>query len=109
MNTQIYERLIGIARKGTVTYYSDIAPMVGLDMDLPPDRNKIGELLDDINQREHADGRPLISAVVVQKDTLRPGQGFFKLSRGLGLFTGSDRDAFYVQELRKVHDYWGSH
>lgn len=109
MNAQIYEELISVARNRTVTYYSEIAPMVGLNMDLPPDRNRIGELLDEINRHEHTNGRPLISAIVVQKDTLRPGQGFFKLSHVLGLFTGNDKDAFYIQELRKVHDYWATH
>jgi alkylated DNA nucleotide flippase Atl1 len=38
MHEQIYEKLQEVARRGTVTYYSDIAPMAGLDMDLPNDR-----------------------------------------------------------------------
>lgn len=38
MHEQICEKLKEIARAGTVTYYSDIAPMAGLDMNLPSDR-----------------------------------------------------------------------
>jgi len=90
-------------------FYSDIAPMAGLDMDIPGDRHKIGVILDDINHYEHRFGRPMLSAVVVHKDSLKPGKGFFVLAQELGLFLGSDEDKFYIQELRRVHDYWASH
>jgi len=109
MHEEIYNKLKEVARAGTVTYYSDIAPMAGLDMSSPNDRYEIGVILDDINQREREFGRPMLSAVVVHKESLMPGQGFFTLARALGLFIGNDRDKFYIQELRKVHDYWTSH
>ena len=109
MHEQIYEKLKEVARAGTVTYYSDIAPMAGLDMSSPNDRYKIGVILDDINRYERELGQPMLSAVVVHKDTLMPGQGFFTLSRTLGLFVGNDKDKFYIQELHKVHEYWASH
>lgn len=109
MNNQIYEKLKEVAKQGTVTYYSDIAPMAGLDMNLPNDRYEIGAILDDINQHEHKAERPMISAVVVHKDSLKPGKGFFVLAQSLNLFNGNDEDKFYIGELRKVHDYWKSH
>lgn len=109
MHEQIYEKLKEVARRGTVTYYSDIAPMAGLDMDLPNDRYEIGAILDDINQHEQELDHPMLSAVVVHKESLKPGQGFFTLARSLGLFVGNDKDRFYIHELRKVHDYWASH
>jgi hypothetical protein len=109
MNEQIYEKLKEVARANTVIYYSDIVPLAGLDMSLPNDRYEIGAILDDINQYERELGRPMLSSIVVHKDTLIPGQGFFTLARALGLFIGNDRDKFYIQELRKVHDYWASH
>jgi len=109
MHEQIYEKLKEIARAGTVTYYSDIAPMAGLDMNLPSDRYEIGAILDDINRHEQELDRPMLSAVVVHKESLMSGQGFFTLGRALGLFVGNDKDRFYIQELRKVHDYWASH
>lgn len=109
MHEQICEKLKEVARAGTVTYYSDIAPMAGLDMNLPNDRYEIGAILDDINRHERELSRPMLSAVVVHKDTLMPGQGFFTLGRALSLFVGNDRDKFYIQELRNVHDYWASH
>ncbi len=109
MHEQIYAKLKEVARARTVTYYSDIAPLAGLDMNLPPDRYEIGAILDDINRHEREFDRPMLSTVVVHKDTLIPGQGFFTLGRTLGLFVGNDKDKFYIQELHKVHEYWASH
>ena len=48
----------------------------------------------------------MLSAVVVFEVNNRPGEGFFGLARSMGKFTGSDRDAFWVGELKRVHDYW---
>jgi len=109
MDEQVCERLKEVARASTVTYYSDIAPLAGLDMSSPKDRYEIGVLLDEINRHERQLGRPMLSAVVVHKDSMLPGQGFFTLARAQGSFVGTDREAFYIQELRRVHDYWGSH
>lgn len=78
-------------------------------MNYPNDRYEIGAILDDINRYERELGRPMLSAVVVHKDTLIPGQGFFTLARSFGLFVGNGRDKFYIEELCKVHDYWASH
>lgn len=109
MHDAIREKLIEVARANDVIFYSDIAPMAGLDMSLPKDRDEIGEILDDINHGEHAEGRPLLSAVVVLKKTSMPGQGFFTMSREIGLFTGDDEDRFHRDELLKVHEYWKNH
>ena len=109
MYEHIREHLKGFARKEGVTYYSDVAPLAGLDMSLPNDRHEIGRILDALNQEEIGAGRPLLSAVVVHKDSLKPGQGFFKLARTLGRFDGHDEDVYYIAELRKVHDYWRTH
>ena len=109
MHNQIYDKLKEVAQGQGITYYSDIAPMAGLDMNLPHDRYEIGAILDDINRHEHKGRRPMLSAVVVHKDSLKPGTGFFTLARSLRLFDGEDEVKFYIQELRKVHDYWASH
>ena len=81
MNEQIHSKLREVARAGKVTYYSEIAPLAGLDMDSPSDRYEIGVILDDINRLERQQGRPMLSSVVVHKDSLMPGQGFFTLAR----------------------------
>jgi hypothetical protein len=106
MQNAIYEQLKTIARAGSVTAYSEIAPLAGLDMSNPDDRNKIGEILDEISLFEHEHGHPLLSTVVIHKDNNMPGQGFFKMARRTGVYRGTDDFMFFVNELRRVHDYW---
>lgn len=106
MNQVLYERLGEIARRGGVTRYSEVAPLVGLDMTNPEHRDRMSGLLDQISRHEHQLGRPLLSAVVIHMDDNIPGNGFFTLAQELGLFRGRDRFLFFVEELRRVHDHW---
>lgn len=105
MYTDLYEKLKETARKGGIVHYSDIAPLVKLDMANPADRNEIGKILGDISLEEHEEGRPLLSVVVVSKSSGMPGQGFFDLAKELGLYDGKAHDKFFYQELRKVHEF----
>lgn len=109
MNQKIYDKLVETARAGTVTSYSEIAPLADLDLSDPADRNRVGELLGEISILEHQKGRPMLSSVVVHKDGNTPGVGFFTLAHELGLFTGGDRDEFYARELQRTLDYWQTH
>lgn len=102
----IHEELLRVAKAGCSVNYSDIAPMVGLNMESAYDRNQIARVLDGISRAEHLAGRPLLSAVVIRKDENMPGNGFFTLARGLGLHTKGDNFEFWLAELRRVHDYW---
>ena len=106
----IYKAIAKVAKSGGTTYYSDIAPLVGLDMGFPPDRNRISDILDEISRIEHANGNPLLSAVVILKEENIPGQGFFTLAQSLGLCDGNPDSEleFWIQELRRVHEHWGS-
>lgn len=106
--TAIYSRLIEIAKDSDITNYSDVAPLAGLDMNLPPDRNRISDILDEISRSELNSGRPFLSAIVILKDENIPGDGFFKLAKELRLYDGSDDFRFWIRELRKVHDHWAS-
>jgi hypothetical protein len=106
MDHALYNRLLEIARAGEVTRYSDVAPLVGLDMSRDNDRARMGELLDEISSFEFGGGRPLLSAVVIRIDTNIPGPGFFVLATQTGLFQGGDRTVFWVRELTRVHEYW---
>jgi hypothetical protein len=78
-------------------------------MESQADRTEIGKILGEISTREHNDGRPMLSVVVVQSETLYPGKGFFNLARELDLHHGEDDLAFFVKELKKVHEYWKQH
>jgi hypothetical protein len=109
LHQPIYDQLVAVAREQDVTRYADIAPLADLDMGNELDRAKIGEILGEISTFEHQQRRPMLSAVVIHRDNNMPGQGFFTLARELGLYRGIDDFMFFVQELRRVHDYWRGH
>jgi len=106
MTRDIYEHLKEVARAGRKITYGEIAPMANLDMRRAADRSEIGRILDSISRREHEEGRPLLSAVVVGTNTRYPGKGFFRLAQGLGIYKGSNDLAFFVKEIDRVHEYW---
>ena len=106
MHQAIYEQLKRIAKVQTTTTYTEIAPLAGLVMCNPTDRNEIARILGEISTYEHSQGRPLLSAVVILQDKNIPGQGFFTLARELGLYSGGDDLSFFCRELVKVHETW---
>lgn len=106
MNQAIYDCIAGAAREQRVVHYGEIAPLAHLDMADPHHRKVLGDMLDEISRAEDASGHPLLSAVVVQKESSMPGNGFFVLARELGRWNGSDEQGFFVKELKRVYDYW---
>ena len=97
-NYGLRQRLIEVAgRKATVTY-SELSPTAP---------RAIGRKLDEINSVELAAGRPMLTAVVVTKETGKSSAGFFAQARAWGRFDGNNWDAFWQQELQAVWDHWG--
>lgn len=105
----IYEALRGIAREKRTVFYSEIAPLAGVDTGSPHFAALVGQRLDAINRVEAENGRPLLSAVVIGKDSGMPGQGFFTCARDLRRYSGKDDLAYWLQELQQVYDYWSRH
>ena len=99
---RVRARLIEVARsEGTITYgqlapIADSEPMV------------IGqEHLDAISRAEVSEGRPMLSAVVVNAKTGLPGPGFFKLAAELGRMANVDSDIwFWKRERDAVYEAW---
>lgn len=109
MHRAIYERLKAVARAGATITYGEIAPLAHVNLDSPADRNELAAILGNISQHEHAQGRPLLSAVVVYSDDSTPGKGFYTMAHELDVYHGTDQIAdltLFVNELRRVHDYW---
>ena len=52
---------------------------------------QVGHLVGEISEDEHNAGRPMLSALVVEKDTGMPSSGFYDLARELGLLTGTTK------------------
>ncbi|MDG0870197.1 hypothetical protein GKO48_11335 [Candidatus Lucifugimonas marina] len=80
LHAAIYEKLVEVAKSRTVTFYSDIAPLAGLDMIDPDHRTQISSILGRISTYEHQLGHPMLSAVVLLKEKNSTGEGFFSLA-----------------------------
>lgn len=101
------ERLTDVARRRAVTYYGDICGLFGLDgIRGEVDVARISAGLGDLARAEHEAGRPLLPAVVINRELNNPGPGFFTVAREVGRFQGRDELAYWTQELNAVHEYW---
>jgi hypothetical protein len=109
MHLGIYEKLIEVASARSITNYTEVGEIAGLNMESPADRNQIAAILDEINIYEDQQGHPMLSAVVVRLDKNMPGAGFFECARQLGRYQGSDDLVFWAHELTEVHHHWCSH
>jgi len=104
VNDRIYEELKRVAGRLGHTTYKHVGDLINLRA---RDR-ELFDTLDEISTFEHSQGRPLLSVVVVRKDKNIPGEGFFKLASRLGRYGGEDDLRFFVQEVQRAWDQWGT-
>lgn len=98
----VRDKIIEIARsRGLITYGE-----IGAVANAHPRSRTLANILDEINEDEHAARRPLLCAVVVRKDTRKAGPGFYKSATALGR-TNPDA-AFWAEELEAVYRHWNS-
>ena len=98
-------KLIEVARRRELVTYGEVGEWIGMNPRL------VGlEVLDPINEVEHAAGRPLLSALVVLKTLCVPGLGFWAIAEKLGRYDGQvqavDRALFWAEERQRVYSYW---
>ncbi len=106
---EVYAKLVETARKGKRINYAEIGEIMRITTRGSAMARKVGQILDEINEDEHNNGRPMISAVVVNKQCGIPGAGFYNLARKLRKLKGvSDLEEleFWLKEVRTVFDYW---
>ncbi|MDD5050963.1 MAG: hypothetical protein PHV93_04495 [Candidatus Pacebacteria bacterium] len=73
------------------------------------ERGLFHDMLCHISEYEGAQGRPMLSAIVVNEEH-KPGPGFFSLAKELHRKRfDEDPDAFYLREIRALLDYWKNH
>lgn len=109
LNEDVYEFLKQVAREETTVTYTEIAQMLGLNMQSQLDRNELGQVLGVISTYEYSHGRPLLSVVTVFTNEGFPSNGFFNLAKELGKFSGStemEKLTFFANELKAAHQYW---
>ena len=102
----VCEEIVKVAQNGDVITYSEAARRAGIDTNLDGWNWRIRDTLDTISRREHSNGRPLLSGVVINKATGMPGAGFFKLAKDLSLYDGGDDLEYWSKELHRVYAYW---
>ena len=101
-------RLIAAAKseEGFV-HYDEVAEILRRSGDRLDHSHAMNQALEEISTYEHNHSRPMLTAVVVHKGDLVPGEGFFVLAKRLGKFgPRQDRDEFYFSELALVRQYW---
>jgi hypothetical protein len=104
--------LIKIAKAEDVITYGELckAQYKDLNYELITDQYKLFESLTSISEYENAQGRPLLSVLVVKETTKVPGGGFFKMASRLKKYNGDEgkdaRAAFFKSELEHTYTYW---
>ena len=98
----VRDRLIEVARNRSLTTYGELAPIAEL-----PARS-IGRLILDVISRDEAsEGRPMLSAVVVNANTGRPGGGFYQMACEFGRAASPNPDdAIWEAEREAAYEYW---
>lgn len=105
----IRDRLVAAAKRRDLVYYADLAELLGREMRGRNWAAPIYHALDRINDDEDNAGRPMLSAVVVAKDTKLPGPGFFALGQRLGKTRpGEDEEAFAKRARAEVYAFWAA-
>jgi len=104
-----FAELVQAARFQGLATYQQIASVAGL----PPSGNymqrEVGQLLGEISEDEHDNGRPMLSALAVDTKG-HPGPGFYSLASGLGArHAGEDKEAFWSRQRRALYEAWKAH
>lgn len=113
MNDRIRKKLIQIARleDSPISYPSLVYQMsLGLNLESNHEKNMLGEILNEISMAEHAQGRPLLSALVKIKPKGQ-GDNFFKMCEklGLGLWKELKRDPDFLEKCRiECREFWSN-
>jgi hypothetical protein len=104
-----YSALIAAAHSRNLCTYTGIAHLTGLTPKGSAMGKQVGHLVGEISEEEHDAGRPMLSALVVEKDTGMPSSGFYNLARDSGLLSGTTKTAkkaFLSKEQTKLFDCW---
>lgn len=116
VNETVRDKLIEVAKSKDTIYYERLVRECGLilNLDYANDRNKLSQILLEIDDFEIRNQRPILSVIAVQKkkneklNVRIPGNGFFEFINGVPEKDGgrkkneSDEDAFN----RIVNEVW---
>lgn len=100
--TQVLQEVA--ARRGMISYSELVQKVETIKFE--PGSYNFWRMLGEISDEEAAQGRGLLSAIVVHKSgDMEPGRGFYELAKAHGRDT-SDLLRCWVDELHTVHAQW---
>ena len=105
-----YATLIIAAHNAQMLTYEGIAKLTGLPKVGAAMAAQVGQLLGEISEDEVGSNRPMLSALVVEKNTGQTGKGFFKIAMKLNRLSGMSKTrkkAFLAKEKRALYELWG--
>lgn len=113
MDKGVRKYLIEIARqKDKFIYYSDVVKDCNLQINLsiPSDHDILSNILSEVSTYEHENGRPLLTSLVIYKDSSKNdhGEGFYKLAQSLGLGDKKKlrNELFGFSEATNCRNFW---
>jgi len=98
------EAMIARARRRSLITYSDLVSEIK-SIRFEPHDPRLFHFLGEISSDEDDAGRGLLTALVVHKVDMQPGDGFFVLAKARGRNT-SDPVRFWAEELGRVYSVW---
>lgn len=104
----VYSEMIRAARYRGLITYQDIAEIMGLPLEGNLMAKETGRMLGEISEDEHAQNRPMLSAVVVSTSGT-PGPGFYALAKQFGKLQAESEQAhrpFWEKERDSVYAAW---
>lgn len=104
-----HEILVDLAQSGYKTIsYAELAAEIGCKKIGPKDR-AFFSILDHVSLKEDAQGRGMLSVLVVQRTGAKiPGRGFFYLAKKLGRDV-KNKQEFWAAERQRVYAAWCDH
>lgn len=113
IDSVLYNQLVALAKARTLTSYSEVSVLIGLDMSKEEDRAEIARKLGDIVFYEYQNHRPMLTALVVHRGgDNNPGEGFFSAAEKIGLFKATcnpmKRTIFWSSQVTLVHNHWAT-
>jgi hypothetical protein len=88
-----------------VLTYADLAREASTFIDLGPRSPELARLLCDLLIEDATNSHPLLASLVINRQTGRPGKGFFRLARHYYRF--SDDEQFWLDELKSTYAFFG--
>jgi hypothetical protein len=101
---EIHSILVETARRRGVINYVALTSRLSA-VSLTPSDATLAQLLGEISAAEDEAGRGLLTAVVVRRDTLRPGRGFFRMAARQGRDVSEPAES-WDSERERVYAAW---